>query len=254
MMKSFGGSKQGPSHPTNQDAFHADPVIGLYVVADGMGGKSAGEVASQLTIETVYTYMSQSHGTEEISWPFGLDAKLSLPGNRLRTAVRMANRRVWREAGTNLKYVGMGCTVVAALAADSQVTMSSAGDSRIYRISAGNIARLTEDDSWVRAALEEGLVEPDELEGHPLRNMITNAIGMEKAIKPHITEAPFEAGDWLLLCSDGLYKAVSDEEILEEVLRGGEDLEKTTESLIDKAVNNDANDDVTVLIVHSVAS
>jgi protein phosphatase len=221
----------------------------LFVVADGMGGQNAGNVASCMTVDAIASYIGRAHGTDEISWPFGVDADLGLASNRLLTAVRVANRRVWKESDETVEYLGMGSTVVALYVLADDASLCSAGDSRAYALSDGHLHQLSQDDSWIRMALEQGLIEEGDAEKHPLRNVITSAIGAEQKINPQVVEVTLEVGTTLLLCSDGLYKYVEDETILETAAGCAEDLQRAAQALVDVALQNNANDDVTVVLV-----
>jgi hypothetical protein len=145
-----------------------------------MGGHNAGEVASKMAIETLAAFIEKSHKEKEITWPYGLDVNLSYDGNRLKTAVKLANKKVFRAADNREDYTGMGTTLVAGLVSDNTLTVGSAGDSRCYLLRGGQLTQLTRDDSWVSAALGEGILNSDEIERHPLRNVITKAIGPRK--------------------------------------------------------------------------
>ena len=115
MIEAHGLSDIGPVRKTNEDGFFSDPALQLLVVADGMGGHAAGEVASSLAVDTIAGFIRRTEGDEELSWPYGIEPNLSLSGNRLRTAAHLANRRVFREAERHDEYTGMGTTMVGAL-------------------------------------------------------------------------------------------------------------------------------------------
>ena len=250
MFKAWAATEKGPRHRENQDSSHVDLEHGLFIVADGMGGKNAGHVASRMTVDTIANYIGRAHGTDEMSWPFGVDADLGLSSNRLLTAVRVANRRVWKESDDTVEYLGMGSTVVALYIFDGVASLCSAGDSRAYALSDDHVHQLNRDDSWIRMALDQGIIEEGDAEKHPLRNVITSAIGSEQKITPQVVEVNLdEVGTTLLLCSDGLYKYVADETILSAVAGCAGDLQGAAQALVDAAVQNDAKDDVTVLLV-----
>jgi serine/threonine protein phosphatase PrpC len=131
----------------NQDCLGSWPDLGLFIVADGMGGHNAGEVASHLAVETIHGFIEESARTADITWPFGLEVNTSIDVNRLTTAVRLANRRIYGEGTKSSELSGMGTTVVAALVAGDRMTMVSVGDSRIYRFRGGTLEQLTSDDA-----------------------------------------------------------------------------------------------------------
>lgn len=249
MIQAAAGSRIGGKHPVNEDTFLVDDEVGLYIVADGMGGQQAGEVASQMTVELMASFIDQSQDSEEITWPFGIDPKLPLDSNRLRTAAKLANRRVWKQADEHDEYLGMGSTIVAALVNDGSLTLCAAGDSRAYRIRGGAIEQLTEDDSWIRVAISEGLASREKASKHPMRNLITKAIGANEELDPQLMELEIEDGDTFLLCSDGVHKAVDDEALLGCASRSDGDLQAAVESILDTAAANGTDDDSTALLL-----
>jgi protein phosphatase len=186
---------------------------------------------------------------EEITWPYGVDPKLSINANRLRTAIMLANKRVWKEADNRQDYTGMGTTLVAAVMGKDCITFSGAGDSRLYRFRGEKINQLTRDDSWVQVAIDEGVLDPEEAEHHPMRNIITKAIGAKESIDVPVFEEKLEDGDCFLMCSDGLHGMISDEEISRIVLQSEGDLETCVNGLIQAANDNGGKDNVTVLVL-----
>jgi protein phosphatase len=212
-----------------------------------MGGHNAGEIASRLAAETVSNFIRRALQEEEITWPYGVDPKLSINANRLRTAIMLANKRVWKEADNRPDYTGMGTTVVAALVGEDSITFASAGDSRVYRIRDEKIEQMTTDDSWVQVAINEGVLEPDEADTHPMKNIITKAVGAKESIEFKVQEEELGDGDLYLLCSDGLHGMISDEEILDVVLHSEGGLEKCIHGLIQAANESGGKDNVTVL-------
>jgi len=149
MLRAHGISDVGTTRKTNEDSLFSDEALGLFVVADGMGGHAAGEVASRLAVEAVEGFIRRSHSDRDFSWPYGIDASLGYDGNRLRTAINLANRRVFRAAESHDDYTGMGSTVVAALVAGRRLSIGSVGDSRLYLWSDSTLTLLTDDDTWV---------------------------------------------------------------------------------------------------------
>ena len=247
-IKSFGDTDIGLRRVLNEDSFFLDDELGLYIVADGMGGQNAGEIASRTAVDVVTTFMRRSLDSEELTWPFGVVPSLSYNGNRLRTAIMMANKRVWREAETRQEYVGMGTTIVAALTEDAALTFCSAGDSRAYRIREDQLDQITTDDSWVQAAFSAGALNRERFEDHPMRNVVTKALGAKETIEIEILEEPLRRGDLYLLCSDGLHGAVHDTKILEIVLAADMNLQKAVSDLITAANDGGGKDNITALL------
>jgi serine/threonine protein phosphatase PrpC len=249
MLEAFGRTDIGRRRKLNEDAYLVAPETNLYVVCDGMGGHNAGEVASQMAIETIAGFIERSLKETEITWPFGLDVSLSFEGNRLKTAIRLANRKVFKAADNREEYTGMGTTVVAALASGSVLTLGSAGDSRCYLLREGQLSQVTRDDSWVSAAWAEGILSQDEIERHPLRNVITKAVGAKESIDVEVLEHRFQAGDVCLLCSDGLHSMINDSRIHEALGDGSEALEAIAERLITAANEAGGKDNVSVVLL-----
>jgi serine/threonine protein phosphatase PrpC len=206
-------------------------------------------VASRMAIEALEAFIQKSHKEKEITWPYGLETELSFDGNRLKTAIKLANKRVYKAADNREDYTGMGTTAVAALVTDNVATIGSAGDSRCYLFRAGTLTQLTRDDSWVSAAWTEGILTSDEIDKHPLRNVITKAVGAKDNIEIDVVEHPLVPGDVLMLCSDGLHAMMNDEAILGVVTPFPDTLEQAAAQLIDAANEAGGKDNVSVVLV-----
>ena len=253
MIEAFGRTDVGRRRKINEDSYLVSPEVSLYAVCDGMGGHNAGEVASKMAIETLASFVEKSAIEHEITWPWGLDANLSFDGNRLKTAVRLANARVFQAADNREELTGMGTTVVASLVTGQSMTIASAGDSRCYLVRAGELKQLTRDDSWVSAALGEGILNSDDVEHHPLRNVITKAVGARDTIDLDIVEHQLEPGDVVLLCSDGLHGMIGDQEIGRILAGGDAALEEASARLIEAANEAGGRDNVTVVLLRQPA-
>jgi len=248
-MKSSAVSDVGRVRKSNEDSWALDDGLGLYVVADGMGGHLAGEVASRLAVEAIVGFISRTHDTEEVSWPYGIDTRLSLSGNRLRTAVQLANRRVFRAAEEHDDYTGMGTTVVSALLFDGSVVVGHVGDSRLYIWSDGLLDQITQDDSWVTTMVAQspGDSVPD-MAKHPMRHVLTNVLGAREPTDIHIVERPVVPGDSLLLSSDGLHGVLS-AEVMAGMLGRGLAPDVLAQDLVRAALEAGSRDNVTALVV-----
>src|SRR5215470_13607270 len=253
-VESFAESDVGCRREINEDSFLVDDDLGLYIVADGMGGQNAGEVASRMAVDVVTQFIYRSRNSDGLTWPFGIDPELSVNGNRIRTAVMMANRRVWKEADSKPEFMGMGTTIVTALAEHGVLTFCSAGDSRAYRIRNRAIEQMTTDDSWIQAAVLAGATISERLQQHPMRNLVTKAVGAKETIDLDIRETPFQNGDLYLLCSDGLHGLVPDGKILEIVLASEGNLEKAVSNLIGAANSAGGKDNITALLLRRSSS
>jgi protein phosphatase len=249
MIEAFGQTDVGRRRKLNEDNFLVDTEAGLFAVCDGMGGHNAGEVASKIAIETLGAFIRRSHKEKEITWPYGLDVSLSFDGNRIKTAIKLANKRVFKAADNREDYTGMGTTAVAAVVNENLLTVGSAGDSRCYVLAGGKLTQVTRDDSWVSAAWAEGILNAQEIEKHPLRNVITKAVGAKEDIEIDVVEHKLSPGDIALICSDGLHSMINDGKILEVLTPAPTSLEDGATRLIEAANEAGGKDNVSVVLV-----
>ena len=178
MIDAFGVTHPGRVRAVNGDAVLADDALRLYLVADGMGRHHAGKVASRIAVETVQAFVDRSRHESECTWPYGIDSTLSLDANRLLTALKIADRKVFKATDERDDNTGLRTTVVAALAGDASICFGGVGDSRIYAHGAGTLDPLTEDDSWLSSisAADPTLTEHEKAT-HPMRHVLTKALG-----------------------------------------------------------------------------
>jgi protein phosphatase len=250
MMNVEGMSHVGTTRPTNEDAMTWDLDIGFVAVADGMGGHQAGEVASNLALEAILGFMRKSAATQDFTWPFGVNPQISLTANRLVTALKIGNRRVYKRSEEVPDYTGMGTTVAAVVAEGGHVTFASVGDSRIYTFSDGRLQQLTKDDSWVMMLAEKSGVSAESLKSHPLRNVLTNVLGARPDLEVQAGELDLD-GQTLLLCTDGLHGVVSDDQ-MSSILTREKDLHRAAEELVRIALET-SKDNITVVLVRNEA-
>jgi PPM family protein phosphatase len=246
-LRAGGYSDRGPVRRTNEDALLIDESLGLLIVADGMGGHAAGEVASRLAVEAVVGFIRRTSEDQEQSWPYGIDSSLSFNANRLRTAVHLANRRVYREAESHDDYTGMGTTIVAALVLDNLLSIAHVGDSRMYHASNDHFVQLTRDDSWAATVLVQQPVAAATAEPHPMRHVLTNVLGARDSTDIHVQERSVAPGDLFLLCTDGLHGSLDDQAI-QALLAPQATLERTAEALVRAALERGSRDNVTALV------
>jgi serine/threonine protein phosphatase PrpC len=239
----------GRKRKGNEDSLFVNPEQNLFVVADGMGGHAAGEIASKVAVESINEFICMTSGDEEITWPFGVDESMSYDGNRLKTAVRYANSKVLDATKESAEYEGMATTVVAALVDDATVNLAHVGDSRAYLYRNGEFSQLTSDHSWVNEQIRGGLISADQARSHPLRNVVTRALGGRAEIDVEMQVHQAVAGDVLLMCSDGLTTMVPDPDIARLLGESGSDVEATVQRLVDEANARGGEDNVTVLIL-----
>jgi protein phosphatase len=233
----------------NEDASLVRADLGLYLVADGMGGHAAGDIASRLAAETIGSVIQDTSDADLTStWPMPFDPAISIDGNRYRAAFLLANRRLTAAMDENEQLRGMATTAASLLVRGDRATIAHVGDSRVYRLRGGRIELMTSDHSWVNEQIQSGRLSEDDARRHPWRNVVTRAITGSDEPAPELQEVTLRAGDRFLICSDGLTTVVSDPEI-ERLLADGDDLERITETLIDAANDAGGPDNITVVIV-----
>ncbi len=247
-LTAFGLTDVGRKRRHNEDAYLLDAERGLFVVADGMGGHAAGEVASRITVESIQEFIAGTEDEHENTWPFGFNNRYSLEGNRLTTSVEKANEKVMRAVQNRPELKGMGTTVVAALFDANHATLVHVGDSRAYMLRRGELKRLTDDHSWVQEQVNAGILSEDEAKSHPLKNVVTRALGGAAHVAVDLIEVPTVVGDRFLLCSDGLTGMVSDEEIHRH-LHEDPTLDVAVRALIDLANERGGVDNITAIVV-----
>jgi protein phosphatase len=248
MIEAFGVSDPGPVRPNNEDCFLTDEELSLFVVADGMGGHAAGEVASRLAVEAIENFIRRSQEPGDFSWPCGVDPTLSYAGNRLRTAIYLANRRVFRVAEGHDDYTGMGTTVVCALMSGDSLTIGHVGDSRLYLLSNGSLKAQTRDDTWAATVLAGAEPDPQRIADHPMRNVLTNVLGAREHTDIHLAERRMQHGEMLLLCTDGVH-TVLDEARLHALLSREAPADAIARSVVEAALARGSRDNVTALVV-----
>jgi protein phosphatase len=249
-LKAVGLSHVGRQRQHNEDSFLVADQAHLYLVADGMGGHAAGEIASRIAVDSISEFIFHSK-EDDGTWPHAYDENYRKTTNRLMAAVRIANTRVLEAMRKDARLRGMGTTVVACLADEDFLAVAHVGDSRAYLIRDGQLSRLTNDHSWVFEQVQAGMLTEAEAEKHPLRNVITRALGGALSVNPDAAEVETKSGDIVLLCSDGLTGMVPEEEILRLVTEN-QDLDQACQQLIDKANERGGLDNVTAILVKSV--
>src|SRR5262249_36458272 len=252
MIESYGTTDLGRKRQRNEDSFVVNKEINFYLVADGMGGHNAGDVASATAAKTVESYMMRSHYERELTWPFGIDPKQSFDSNRLRTALKLANHKVWQLADSNREYNGMGTTVVSIVISAEVATIGSVGDSRCYFVRGDDIKILTRDDIWLNETWVRRAFTEDQLQKIPLKNVLSKAIGSKEDIDFPLIEQPLEYGDILFLCSDGLHGLVSQDQLLDTVKQNSDNLATMCNTLIHMANEAGGKDTITVVALKQV--
>lgn len=232
----------------NEDCFEIDEERELYVVADGMGGHSHGEVASQMAVEAIRDFVRRAEQGDD-TWPFTYDSRLERHSNVLKAAVRLAHDQVLRAIRHDGTLHGMGTTVVGCLVRDGKAAVAHVGDSRAYRLRNGSLELLTQDHTWVNEQVVAGFLSEEQARDHPLKNVVTRALGGESEVAVDVAEIEMEPGDTLLLCSDGLTTMLDDRDIERCLKSRGGDLECLCKDLIAEANARGGHDNVTVVLL-----
>src|SRR5256885_16276457 len=223
-VKAYGLTHVGRQRQHNEDNFLVAGEAKLFLVADGMGGHAAGEIASKIAVDSISEFILHTR-EDDGTWPHAYDEHFGRATNRLMAALRLANTRVLEAMRKDARLRGMGTTVVACLADNDVMSFAHVGDSRAYLIRDNQLSRITNDHSWVFEQVQAGMLTEAEAEKHPLRNVITRALGGALQVSPDATEIEAKKGDVYLLCSDGLTGMVPEDEILRLVSENN-DLEK----------------------------
>jgi serine/threonine protein phosphatase PrpC len=239
---------------SNEDSFGYDLDRGIFVVCDGMGGHASGEVASRMAVESLLTYFRQSpHDPASRADENGITAVLSDRALVLEEAIQVANMVICKAAGEHEKHAGMGSTIVCALVEQDVFSVGHVGDSRAYLIREDGIQQLTQDHSLVARQTKLGLISPEDAKKSALQNVITQALGSENTIAPDVDDLVAVSDDVLLLASDGLTGALSDEEIMRTV-NSAATLGQACENLVQAAKLAGGRDNITCLLVRFVDS
>lgn len=233
----FGATDVGMKRKNNQDTFLIDETLGLYLVADGMGGHLGGEVASKLAADTTQQYCREH--------------KQVNPRERLEKAINVASEKIYTEGQNNEDLKAMGTTVVAVLAQDNFAYIAQVGDSRVYLCSQGSLWQITEDHTVVQEEIRAGLISPDDIENHEFQHVITRSVGYQKDVAVDIYRRKLQPNDTFLLCSDGLSGLVKNNEILEHL--EGNSIETSVKSLIALANSRGGTDNITVVVCRVAA-
>jgi PPM family protein phosphatase len=252
-LATIGATDTGKVREHNEDAISADDDLGLVVLADGMGGYNAGEVASGIAVKTITNLVREGLQREDLDRPDAATG-LSRPAIILRDAIHRANKIIFQTARTQAECEGMGTTVVAALFYDNKVSVAHVGDSRMYRLRSGQFSQVTLDHSLLQELVDRGFYSPEEAQRAANKNYVTRALGVEPQVDVEIKDVPVVKGDMYVLCSDGLSDMVQDEDIRLTINTFGDNLDAVAKQLIQLANENGGRDNVSVLLAHAVES
>jgi len=236
-VEASGLSDIGRVRTRNEDAFGLDPERSFYVVADGMGGHGNGEVASRVAVDAFEGHLRSQleHGSD--------------PVELLTAAIQYAHARVLRAVEEDGNLVGMGTTIVGALVREGKMWVAHVGDSRAYRLRKGQFELLTDDHTWVNQQVAAGYMSEEQARVHPLKNVVTRALGGETQVEVETDEIDLEEGDLYVLCSDGLSAMLHDDEIGDLLRQRNEPLGATCQQLVDRANRRGGVDNVTVVLL-----
>src|SRR5215207_6522016 len=243
-------SDPGLRRSSNEDSYCTRPDLGLYVVADGMGGHVAGEVASRVAVETIQTFIAETAGADKNrTWPFPFEPQISLEANRLKAAFRLANRQIANAMADSADLRGMATTASAVLAGDDSACVGHVGDSRVYALRSGTLAQVTDDHSWVEEQVRAGTMTATAARQHPWRNVVTRALSGGGDPEVDTVELTPQPGERYLLCSDGLSGVVAHDAIARILGEDEGGLDGICARLIAAANEAGGPDNITVLVL-----
>jgi len=234
----------GRARDNNEDAIAIDVPSLLGVLADGMGGYNAGEIASGMATAFIKSEMTR--------WlaETGKNAKVREIRRALEICVDNANRSIFNASGSNPQYSGMGTTLVVGVFHGATLILGHIGDSRCYRLRGGTLSQITKDHSLLQEQIDAGLITPEQAVGSSIKNLVTRALGVEDVVMLETNEHQVEAGDCYLLCSDGLSDMVDDVEIA-SILRGPVPMDQKADILVAVANEHGGRDNISVLLVQA---
>jgi serine/threonine protein phosphatase PrpC len=243
-------SDPGLKRTSNEDSYSTRPDVGLFVVADGMGGHVAGEVASRVAVEAIEAFIQETAGADKNrTWPFPFDPAVSLESNRLRAAFRIANHKIAAAIADSQDLRGMATTASAVLVGPRGASVAHVGDSRVYVLREGQLDQITNDHSWVEEQVRAGTLSPTAARQHPWRNVVTRALSGGDDPEVDLTEVSPHPGERYLLCSDGLFTVVPDSRIAQLLGQTGVPLETICRTLVQAANDAGGPDNITTLIL-----
>jgi len=232
----------------NEDSIASDPASGLVVLADGMGGYNAGEVASGMATTVITTEIRQLLARVK---PYDVDPESNkiIAGQLVREQVLKANASIYHAAQSQPQYAGMGTTLVVCLFYDDKALVAHLGDSRLYRMRGGTLKQITRDHSLLQEQIDSGLITAEQAKHAQHKNLVTKALGIDPTVEPEIREYETRPGDIYLLCSDGLCDMVDDEDIGMTLEALGANLKLAAQQLVQMANDNGGKDNVSVILV-----
>lgn len=248
-IKSFGFSDTGRVRKSNEDSYLCKPEERLFLVADGMGGQTSGDIASRLAVEYVEKFIVRSR-SRDIQWPVKESGNFTPEQRRFLSAINFANRRIFHLSGKNPDMKGMGTTLAGVLMEGERFVVANVGDSRVYKIGGGQIRRITQDHSLAAEQVRSGKLTEEEARIHSHRNILTRALGVHQRVRVDLFLTDIVHGDMILLCTDGLYHMLDDTKILSIIGRNkNKSLQERARSLVLEANLAGGTDNITVILL-----
>jgi protein phosphatase len=241
-------SNVGRKRPHNEDSTISDSNRGLAILADGMGGYKAGEIASALAVMTILQDVSVGLKDRETINPGSGNAQ-SPVSSLLKQAIQHANSKIYQLAKTDIECQGMGTTIVTGLVHNDKISIGNVGDSRLYRLRAGKFQQITKDHSLIQELIDRGIYSPEEAQAKMPKNLVTRALGLDTEVEVDMIEEQVEPGDIYLLCSDGLNDMVNDEEIHLTLSKYSANLVQAADNLVQLANSKGGKDNISVVLV-----
>ncbi len=240
-------SDPGMVRAHNEDSIASDAANGVVVLADGMGGYNAGEVASGMATTVITTELQQLLQNVR---PYDVDQNnVQVAERLLREQVKKANTSIYQASQSQPQYAGMGTTLIVCLFYDNRVSVAHLGDSRVYRMRGEQFSQVTRDHSLLQEQIDAGLITQEQAKHAAHKNLVTKALGIDPSVEPEIHEYETKPGDIYLLCSDGLCDMVGDEDISMTLSMLGANLPLATQQLVQMANDNGGRDNVSVILV-----
>lgn len=249
MWEAAGATDVGRKRTHNEDVYLIREDLGLFIVCDGMGGHSAGEVAAGIAAQTIADFFEGCQRDPEGTWPYKPDKGQEDDAGRLAVAMRLANRRIREAAEQDAKRKNMGTTGVVLWLNATDTYVGWAGDSRCYRLRDGKLAQVTDDHSLIGEMIRAGKLTPAEVESFQYKNVITRALGPSEIVKPEVRHVDSQSGDIFMLCCDGVHGLMKDEQIQELMVQHQDDLHACAKALVDGANANGGTDNITTVLV-----
>ena len=248
-LRCVGMTDTGKVREHNEDTIAFDADIGLLVLADGMGGYNAGEVASGIAVKTILNLVRESVDRQDLK-TLDRESGMSRPSIILRDAIHRANKIIYQTVRTQPNCEGMGTTVVAMLFFDNRASIAHVGDSRLYRLRSDKFEQVTMDHSLLQELVDRGFYSAEEAQRAANKNYVTRALGVEPNVDVEVQEVPVQKGDFYALCSDGLSDMVEDDDMHLTLTTFGANLDTVAKQLIQLANDNGGRDNISVVMAN----